>query len=56
MLDIGVDLVIHQNHAKHGGTIILFTGDGGMVAAVRRALEYNWNVELWTYRHSVAKV
>lgn len=56
MLDIGEDIVIHQNHARHGGTVIIFTGDGGMISAVRRALKYNWNVEVWAYRNSLAKV
>ncbi len=56
MLDIGEDIVIHQNHAKHRGAIILFTGDGGMIAAVKRALKYGWNCEVWAYRSSLAKV
>lgn len=55
-LDIGVDIGLHREQTNYGGTLVLFTGDGGMISAVRRALEYNWNVEVWSYQRSLAKV
>jgi uncharacterized LabA/DUF88 family protein len=55
-LDIGEDIVIHREHTKYNGTVILFTGDGGMINAVRKAVHYNWNVEIWSYRNSISSV
>jgi len=56
-VDIGEEMVIHREHANYNGTIILFTGDGGMASAVEKAVsKYNWNVEIWAYKHSLAKI
>ena len=49
------DAIVMKDQAGDDRTVILFTGDKDMLPVVQNAQEFQWSVEIWSYRSALSK-
>jgi len=50
------DIVLKKPDNPNGDTVMIFSGDQDMCPLIRKARNYGWNVEVWTYTDTVPDV
>jgi hypothetical protein len=48
------DIVKRKDETDSNRSVILFTGDKDMIVVVKKAIENDWNVEIWTYKNAIS--